>query len=60
MQGAAVACLPHRDPITAPLAPDVAGADSQRHAYLVEPSERAELVILYNQLRKEYNETRRD
>jgi phosphotransferase system IIA component len=46
MQGAAVACLPHQDPITAPLAPDVANVDSQRHAYLIDLLGHMELVIL--------------
>lgn len=46
MQGGAVACSPHKDPITAPLAPDVAGVDSQRHAYLIDPPGHAEPIIL--------------
>jgi hypothetical protein len=46
MQGAAVACLPHQNPITAPLAPDVASVDSQRHAYLIDLLGHAELGIL--------------
>jgi hypothetical protein len=41
-----VACLTHKDPITAPLAPDVAGVDSQRHAYLIDPLGLAKLFIL--------------
>jgi hypothetical protein len=50
-----VACLPHQDPITAPLAPDVASADSQRHAYLLDPPGHAELFILQCQLKVEWN-----
>jgi phosphotransferase system IIA component len=46
MQGAAVACLPHQNPITTPLAPDVANVDSQRHAYLIDLLGHAELVII--------------
>jgi phosphotransferase system IIA component len=46
MQGAAVACSPHQDPITAPLAPDVAIVDSQRHAYLIDLLGHTELLFL--------------
>jgi hypothetical protein len=45
MQGAAVACSPHQDPITAPLAPDVANVDSQRQAYLIDLLGHMELVV---------------
>jgi phosphotransferase system IIA component len=41
-----VACLPHQNPITAPLAPDVASVDSQQHAYLIDLLRLAELGIL--------------
>jgi phosphotransferase system IIA component len=46
MQGAAVACSPHQNPITAPLAPDVAIVDSQRHAYLIDLLGHTELLFL--------------